>query len=248
MEPIVGCLLYYWCSISLCYILHKYVITSLRSDLQPYATEFVSTLQVILCVFENGAIYNFYGVYAFIVCLTLVGIVYRLTTYGAYCNPAAVIVDTISGTRPVSAQRGSILVGIELLAGYAAYQVCRKFWMLHLHSVHTHRHTTDYLCVSDLKVSVMYGMIAEAVAACIVQVVDEAGYRKIRNTMQAHVFGSIVVALTVVAGLEVTGMYLNPVLATIVTYGCTGAQPMEHMLVYWVGPIIGLLAAKMISR
>jgi hypothetical protein len=50
------------------------------------------------------------------------------------------------------------------------------------------------------------------------------------------------------AGLELTGMYFNPVLATIVTYGCAGAQPTEHMLVYWLGPILGLLAAKRITQ
>jgi hypothetical protein len=70
----------------------------------------MSYAQVILCVFENGAIYSFYGVYAFIVCLTLVGIVCRLTTRGAYCNPAAVIVESIVGDG-VRAQRTGALVG-----------------------------------------------------------------------------------------------------------------------------------------
>jgi hypothetical protein len=49
-------------------------------------------------------------VYAFIVCLILVGIVCRLTTRDAYCNPAAVIVDSIVGGR-VRAQRAGVLVG-----------------------------------------------------------------------------------------------------------------------------------------
>ncbi len=105
---------------------------------------------------------------------------------------------------------------VELVAGYVAFQVCRQFWMLHLHSIHAHRHTTDYMCVSDLKVcahtrvhahvhdaqvSVMYGMLAEAAAAGIVQIVDDAGYRHLHKRMHAHIFGSVVVALTVVLGV-----------------------------------------------
>jgi hypothetical protein len=46
MEPIIGCLLYYACSIGLYHILHEYVVAQMRGDMKVYATEFVSTLQV----------------------------------------------------------------------------------------------------------------------------------------------------------------------------------------------------------
>ena len=42
-------------------------------------------------------------------------------------------------------------------------------------------------------------------------------------------------------GLVYTGMYFNPILATTVTYGCEGLNTMEHIFVYWIGPIIGQL-------
>lgn len=53
-------------------------------------------------------------------------------------------------------------------------------------------------------------------------------------------------------GVSYTGMYFNPILASTMTLGCSGASLGQHLLVYWVGPLAGwmsgtLLAAKVLG-
>lgn len=43
-------------------------------------------------------------------------------------------------------------------------------------------------------------------------------------------------------------MYFNPILATTVTYGCEGLSTMEHIFVYWIGPIIGQILGTLTYR
>ena len=40
-----------------------------------------------------------------------------------------------------------------------------------------------------------------------------------------------------------TGMNVNPALATASTYNCKGHTLLEHIIVYWVGPCLGVLAS-----
>ena len=50
------------------------------------------------------------------------------------------------------------------------------------------------------------------------------------------------------SGLKLTGMYLNPVNATNQTFGCQGASVLEHVLIYWAGPICATLLAIIIHN
>ena len=41
--------------------------------------------------------------------------------------------------------------------------------------------------------------------------------------------------------MDATGFYLNPINASNQTYGCHGASTLEHLLVYWVGPLVATM-------
>ena len=43
-----------------------------------------------------------------------------------------------------------------------------------------------------------------------------------------------------------TGMFRDPAKAVGLTYGCSGVTPSEHILVYWIGPMIGSYIAHKI--
>lgn len=45
------------------------------------------------------------------------------------------------------------------------------------------------------------------------------------------------------SGVDLTGMYLNPVNATNQTYGCHGPWFVEFVLVYWIAPFLGTALA-----
>lgn len=50
------------------------------------------------------------------------------------------------------------------------------------------------------------------------------------------------------AGINLTGMYFNPAMATGHTFGCKGTTAWEHVVVYWVGPFIGCFLAMLMDR
>ena len=50
---------------------------------------------------------------------------------------------------------------------------------------------------------------------------------------------SLVVLCTVLAGMDHSGSMFNPTLATLLVGGCVGYTTTQHVLVYWVTPVIG---------
>lgn len=49
-------------------------------------------------------------------------------------------------------------------------------------------------------------------------------------------------------GINLTGMYFNPAMATGHTFGCKGTTAWEHVVVYWIGPFIGCFLAMLMDR
>ena len=56
-----------------------------------------------------------------------------------------------------------------------------------------------------------------------------------------HLFGCL-------AGVELTGMYLNPINATNQTFGCHGTGTLEHLVVYWGAPFVATACACAMQR
>lgn len=45
---------------------------------------------------------------------------------------------------------------------------------------------------------------------------------------------------TFFTGVHLTGMYIHPAMATGHTWGCGDTTRTSHIMIYWVGPIIGV--------
>ncbi len=58
-----------------------------------------------------------------------------------------------------------------------------------------------------------------------------------------YFFSCVFLPLFHVTGLSWTGMNVNPALATATTYNCKGHSLLEHVVVYWCGPFLGVLAS-----
>ena len=70
----------------------------------------------MMCVFENGALLEMYGYFAFALGLIGVGVVCRYTLRSAIANPAAVIVDSLVGANRRSMTTSAALIGRQLLS------------------------------------------------------------------------------------------------------------------------------------
>lgn len=50
----------------------------------------------------------------------------------------------------------------------------------------------------------------------------------------------------IVAAYDYTGGYFNPTLASCMKFGCSGESFLEHIVVYWISPVLGTLLAAWI--
>uniref|UniRef100_A0A0N4ZV98 Aquaporin n=1 Tax=Parastrongyloides trichosuri TaxID=131310 RepID=A0A0N4ZV98_PARTI len=64
--------------------------------------------------------------------------------------------------------------------------------------------------------------------------------RYIESPFLVNIFNGMAVASVCVMGLEITGMYANPIIAWAGTFNCHGLSHLGHFLVYWIGPTLGL--------
>jgi len=240
MEPAFVSLAVYAYVLLLCELIGRQIVArNLPTTYQRYALEFCATLQGCLCVFENGAFRRFYGGTAYIMAASSVSFVNRSLKRGAYANPASLTEATLMKGLPVRTYAG--LLVCELLAGMCAYRFSWLFWSMRMHATHDTRYSSNYACVTDLTVPIWLGVVWELCATLIDQFLESI-FAQRSGARTARWCGGVLCAVITQIGLAHTGMYFNPILATTVTYGCAGLDTGEHLLIYWLGPIVGQIA------
>jgi len=50
--------------------------------------------------------------------------------------------------------------------------------------------------------------------------------------------------LALLVALNTTGGYFNPIMASALTIGCEGNSFLEHLIVYWIGSLLGGIGAR----
>ncbi|XP_065665409.1 aquaporin-11-like isoform X2 [Hydra vulgaris] len=128
------------------------------------------------------------------------------------------------------------MIFIQLIASLSGFGFTRFFWVI---VDQKHISALEYSCNSSLSSSYawQYGVLMEAmgVFACVfIDLVTP-------NILKYFVRPSMTLILIHFFG-DVTGMWMNPVLATTHTFRCLGHQSdWQHFAVYWLGPVLGLL-------
>lgn len=127
------------------------------------------------------------------------------------------------------------------------------------------------LILNSFQVSVLMGCLYEGVAtlAChFIELQSEEkarGFEPIINSFAsafACVLGISVIPLIgqtaslctcsltklYFSGIHLTGMYCNPIVASACTLNCDGVDTKGHLIVYWVGPLVGWLQAELVHK
>ncbi|KAK9702154.1 hypothetical protein QE152_g30130 [Popillia japonica] len=132
---------------------------------------------------------------------------------------------------------GLLLVGAQVLGGLAIFRYIQVLWSFELVETHKGRAFED--CSTDLQVPVLVGAFIEGVATCACRVISKILGET--NTRVSNILDAFFGTSLVVAAFNYSGGYFNPALATALKYGCQGSTIPEHMLVYWLGPMIGAI-------
>lgn len=207
-----------------------------------YANELISTFQLSVCVFEISVIGRFYNVWIALCCsfclLSLKNAEYIFE--GAFANPCGLLEDFVYKKGYWVVDNVTKIV-FQLVGALVSFPFIQMLWKSTWSDLH-HQQVRKGLR-STLEVSLLYGISIEILATFVTAISDflSRGLLKKYNPVirsASCVFLSYILA-------ETTGTWMNPALATTHTFVFCSRKAVisEHLFVFWLGPIIGTLAA-----
>ncbi|KAK7865878.1 hypothetical protein R5R35_003992 [Gryllus longicercus] len=212
-------------------------ITEQGSLLSQLLHEVVAAGELCACCFELCVIADNYGVWVYAVCLWALTVWWGTRWGSATACPYIHYEDVVEGNTDVVT--ALLKTAAQLGGGFAIYNYIQYIWELEL--AETHIDKADEDCVADLHVTMFQGAGIEGAATCVARVASRIISQReipLGNYIDAFVGTSMVIA-----AFDLTGGYLNPILASSLKYDCEGNTFEEHVIVYWVGATLGAIAS-----
>ena len=212
------------------------------------ATDFISSFQLSACVFEIGVIGNFYNKWISLLCsfllLTLKNMEYVFDC--APANPCGLLENVVRKKTTVAllADFGTRSL-VQLLGALLGYPFVQTLWRHTASEIHTQQ--LEKGLFSTLEVSLLFGFCVEVGATFIATMSDYLSRGSLRRLNP--VIRSAVVILLCLGLNRTTGTWMNPALATAHVFAFSSSSEMllEHLTVFWVGPMLGTLLAILVN-
>lgn len=208
-----------------------------------YIADFLATMEMCAYFFENNFIFKHYGSLWLFIAVLVECFIANRTYFGASENPVKAFYQFCN--REIGLSKAVLKIAVQTLAGLASYRLAKLVWSLDLVPDHRERFY-EAECASDLNVALAVGILVEFGATLIdtwlgMQVL-------MKNSLLDEIIKLSNGSLMIVLGINLTGMYFNPAMATGHTFGCKGTSAWEHVVVYWLGPFIGCFLAMLMDR
>lgn len=208
------------------------------------AVEFISTFQLCACCHELRLLAD-NNVVDLTLGLTLtyiLTVVHGFTFDGALCNPTWALERTLQS--PGSWKVVTLKLACQFAAAVAG-RICTEYiWSFGLSELHLKHQLYKFKCRSGLHTTLLHGLAVEL--ACTFSLHATAMHIMHFETKYRVHFVAAVVTFLVYAGGSLTGATINPALAYSLFFHCTGNSFQEYVLVYWVGPVLGMVFAVML--
>uniref|UniRef100_A0AAY5EBU6 Aquaporin n=1 Tax=Electrophorus electricus TaxID=8005 RepID=A0AAY5EBU6_ELEEL len=162
----------------------------------------------------------------------------------------AVIMQGVSGNPSVTVMRflqkdgEAVAVLLSLASQLAGAQLALLlagwYWAMELTDMHMLKNLMAAECSTSLRVPLIQGATAEAVSALIFHL----AHLSLEHRSQLLQIPSL--TLPPLSYTNYTSAYVNPSLASALTFTCPGHTFLEYVLVYWLGPLIGMTLALLL--
>lgn len=207
-----------------------------------YANELISTFQLSVCVFEISVIGRFYSVWIALSC-SFVLLALKNAEYifeGALANPCGILEDVVY-KKAYWVKHNVAKVTFQVIGGFLSFPFIQFLWQSTWSDFHYQQVKKGLR--STLEVSLLYGFTIEILATFVTAMSDFLSRHTLRKFNAVIRAACTVLVCYILA--ETTGTWMNPALATAQTFVfCTRKEVIyEHLFVFWLGPIIGTLAA-----
>ncbi|KAI2798176.1 hypothetical protein RDWZM_001920 [Blomia tropicalis] len=202
--------------------------------------EIISTIELCADCAELGVVWEVHGNFGLSIALFLLCVWWSKVFGDAEACPCGPVEECfIIGRSITSDDILHKLIG-QLIGAYLTWKYTTSIWCFHLSEQHHSLHTSH--CQATLFVSPIYGAAIEGIITFISRIV--ALESENWNSSISIGANSLVTVLLVLFALNTTGGYFNPIMASALTFGCEGNTMTEHLMVYWIGSLIGGLIAR----
>lgn len=214
-----------------------------HSGLEVHAAELVSTLQLCCCTHELRLLSDVGRIERRLAhTLTYVAaVVHGLTFRGSIGNPACTLVAVYRQRLELGAALRRI--ACQFAAAVAARSVMRSAWSLGLSGMHVHHRAQDFQCTSPVLAPLSATAVELACAFAVQTAMTHT--RNVEEKYRVHAVAAVITT-AVYAGGPSTGAVFNPALAFSTQFRCSGPSLVEYCLVYWLGPVLGMLGSVLL--
>ncbi|XP_075707479.1 aquaporin-11 [Rhinoderma darwinii] len=241
MHLLLGSVALVGCLVVLCELLRSVTRWKVRSGLaQDLLIEVVSTLQLSCCTREMVLLGTLGGIQPWLaLTLTyLLTVLHCLTSQGATCNPCGSLEQWLRALAPGS--HIILKVAAQFVGAALSRVLMPNLWLLGLSPLHE----WDEGCRSPLNMAPWQGALVEMTCALSLFLALHF-LPRVKSQYRPHVVALTITAI-VYSGGPLTGAVFNPALAFAVVFLCQGNSLLQYIIVYWIGPIIGMVVSIVI--
>ncbi|XP_073517776.1 aquaporin-11 [Phyllobates terribilis] len=216
---------------------HSKVHPGLAQDL---LIEVLSTLQLSCCTREMVVLGTLGGIQPWLaLSLTyLLTVLHCLTSQGASCNPCGSLEQWLRARTP--GLHIMFRVGAQFVGAVLSQVLMPLIWLLRLSPLHER----DEECKSPLTMTPWQGALVEMTCALSLFLALHF-LPRVESQYRPHVVALTITTIVSVGG-PLTGAVFNPALSFAVVFSCQGNSFLQYVTVYWIGPIIGMVASIVI--
>lgn len=243
VAPLSASLMYFIITMGLGWSLRAINLKITPEPVKTHVANFLATLEMCAYFFENNFIFKNYGSTWLFIAVIIECFIANRTFFGASENPCHAFTQFLE--KQISLNTALVRIAVQALGGVASYYFARRVWSLDMVPDHRDRYM-EKMCASDLNVAFMYGFVVELGATLIDTWMGRQTLFKmpVVDELIKLATGSLMIVL----GINLTGMYFNPAMASGHTFGCKGTEAWEHLFVYWAGPFLGCYAAVVTDK
>ncbi|XP_015789581.1 aquaporin-11 [Tetranychus urticae] len=202
--------------------------------------EIISTIELCSGCAELGVIWTRHGNIGLAIGLFLACLWWCNQFGDAEACPCGPIEDAILLRQPITQPKIYLRLIGQAIGAYVTAMYIDFIWCFHLTPEHTELHTKR--CQAALQTTVLKGFLVEMFITFVSRIVCLESFKL--NERLANYINSMVTVTLVLAALDTSGGFFNPILASALTLNCEGNDFLEHFLVYWVGALLGGLLAR----
>lgn len=243
VSPLSASLMYFIITMTSGWLLRTINRAITPEPIKFYVADFSATLEMCAYFFENNFIFKNYGSLWLFIAVVVECFIANRTFYGASENPCHAFLQFMERSIPVTT--AILRIALQTLAGFASYRFAKMVWSLDMVPDHRDRYM-ETQCGSDLNVALLTGFAIEMGATLVDTWLGRQTVVKYSTVDEIIKLANG--SLMIVLGINMTGMYFNPAMASGHTFGCHGTAAWEHFIVYWLGPFLGCYVATVLDK